>query len=470
MQDIGLVGLAVMGQNLALNMAEKGWAVSVFNRTTSKMDEFLEGPAQGSGIVGFSDFEEFIGSLERPRKLILMVKAGPAVDALICQALPFLDEGDILIDGGNSYFHDTKRRTEELQAKGILYVGAGISGGEEGARYGPSIMPGGNSKAWPHIKEIMQSISAHVGKKPCCEWLGGGGSGHYVKMVHNGIEYADMQLIAESYDLLNRGLGCSSEELESVFSHWNRSHLNSYLIEITSKIFAKKDADGAPLVDKILDVAGQKGTGKWTVASALDLGVPLSLVGEAVFTRYLSARIEDRQRTGESIGDDVIRLKIAKKSFYKRLEKALYAAKIISYAQGFYLMHEASQEYAWDINLGACALMWRGGCIIRSAFLGKIKEAYDRDPNLSLLILDPFFKKALSRSIDSLRRIVVSGALNGIPLPCFSAALSWYDGIRSRRLPTNLLQAQRDLFGAHTFERTDKPRGNMFHADWLSGE
>jgi 6-phosphogluconate dehydrogenase len=289
-------------------------------------------------------------------------------------------------------------------------------------------------------------------------------------MVHNGIEYADMQLIAESYDLLYRGLGCSAEELESTFSHWNRSHLNSYLIEITSKIFGKKDVDGAPLVDKILDVAGQKGTGKWTVASALDLSVPLSLVGEAVFTRYLSARIEDRQKVGESIGDEVKRLKITKNSFYKRLEKALYAAKIISYAQGFYLMHEASSQYGWDLNLGACALMWRGGCIIRSAFLGKIKEAYDRDPELSLLILDPFFKKALSRSIDSLRRVVVSGALNGIPLPCFSAALSWYDGIRSRRLPTNLLQAQRDLFGAHTFERIDKPRGEMFHADWLIGE
>jgi len=470
MQDIGLVGLAVMGQNLALNMAEKGWSVSVFNRTSSKVDAFLEGEARGTGIVGFSDFEGFIASLKRPRKVILMVKAGPAVDSLICQALPFLEEGDILIDGGNSYFHDTKRRVEEAQKHGVLYVGAGISGGEEGARHGPSIMPGGSVEAWPEIKDIFQSISAHVGKAPCCEWLGEGGSGHYVKMVHNGIEYADMQLIAESYDLLHRGLNCSAEELASIFSRWNRSHLNSYLIEITAKIFGKKDVDGAPLVDKILDVAGQKGTGKWTVASALDLSIPLSLVGEAVFTRYLSARIEDRQKTAEAIGDEVKRLKITKNSFCKRLEKALYAAKIISYAQGFYLMHQASREYGWKINLGACALMWRGGCIIRSAFLGKIKEAYDLDPDLSLLILDPFFKKALSRSIDSLRRVVVAGALHGIPLPCFSAALSWYDGVRSRRLPTNLLQAQRDLFGAHTFERTDKPRGHMFHADWAGEE
>jgi len=469
MQDIGLVGLAVMGQNLALNMAEKGWAVSVFNRTTSKVDDFLKGPAQGTDIVGFSDLGKFIGSLKRPRKVILMVKAGPAVDALIRQALPFLEEGDILIDGGNSYFHDTRRRIAEMKASGILYVGAGISGGEEGARHGPSIMPGGAVEAWPQLKEIFQSISARIKRRPCCEWLGEGGSGHYVKMVHNGIEYADMQLIAESYDLLKRGLSCSTEELASIFSRWNRSHLNSYLIEITAQIFGKKDADGSPLVDKILDVAGQKGTGKWTVASGLDLGVPLSLVAEAVFARYLSARIEDRRKAAEAIGDEVKKLKIAKKGFCKRLEKALYAAKIISYAQGFYLMHVASQEYNWNINLGACAEMWRGGCIIRSVFLDKIKAAYDSDPNLSLLILDPFFKKALARSIDSLRRVVAAASLNGIPVPCFSAALSWYDGIRSSRLPTNLLQAQRDLFGAHTFERIDTPRGEMFHTEWMEG-
>ena len=466
MRDIGLVGLAVMGQNLALNMAEKGWKVAVYNRTTSKVDDFLAGPAQGSGIEGFCDLVQFIKSLERPRKIIIMIKAGHAVDDLIGQCIAHLDEGDIIIDGGNSYFHDTQRRVRELEANGIVYLGVGISGGEEGARFGPSIMPGGNKAAWPAVREIFQSISARADGLPCCDWVGDGGAGHYVKMVHNGIEYADMQLICESYDLLHRGLGCTAEELETIFTRWNRSHLNSYLIEITAKIFKKRDLDGKPLVDKILDVAGQKGTGKWTVASALDLGVPLSLVGEAVFARYLSSRIEDRQEVANELGGEIKPLKIAKQSFCRRLEKALYAAKIISYAQGFWLLKVAGEEYGWNIDLGACALMWRGGCIIRSAFLGRIKEAYERNKKLSLLILDPFFAKALERSIDSLRRVVVAGSLSGIALPCFSAALSWYDSMRSSRLPSNLLQAQRDFFGAHTFERIDQPRGQVFHADW----
>ena len=469
-QDIGLIGLAVMGQNLALNMAEKGWKVAVYNRTKSKVKEFIEGPALGTQIQGFSNLEGFYKGLKRPRRAILMVKAGDAVDELITQSLPYLEPGDILIDGGNSLFHDTQRRVEELKEKGILYIGAGISGGEEGARHGPSIMPGGREEAWPYVKDILQSISAKVNGVPCCQWVGKGGAGHFVKMVHNGIEYADMQLIAETYDMLRRGLGCENAELARIFAEWNKTYLNSYLIEITATIFTKKDDDGRPLIDKILDVAGQKGTGKWTVVTSLDVGVPVTVIAEAVFARSLSAKYEDRQTAGHILGTKIKPFHEKKEDLIKELEKALYAAKIICYAQGFWLMRQAAEEYGWTLDLGACALMWRGGCIIRSAFLGKIKDAYEQNPDLSLLILDQYFHNELKLSIHSLRTVMAAGVMAGIPMPCFSSALAWYDGVRSQRLPTNLIQAQRDLFGAHTFERIDRPRGEMIHADWIERE
>jgi 6-phosphogluconate dehydrogenase len=463
--DIGLIGLAVMGQNLALNMAERGFSVSVYNRTVSKVQEFVEGPAKGFSIEGFSDLKAFFKSLARPRKVILMVKAGAAVDELIAHALPFLEKGDILIDGGNSLFLDSQRRMEELFEKGILFMGVGISGGEEGARHGPSIMPGGATAAWPYLKPIFQKISAHVDGVPCCDWVGEGGAGHFVKMVHNGIEYADMQLISETYDILKQGLGFNHQELAKTFSGWNDGKLRSYLIQITAEIFAKKDTDGEPLVEKILDVAGQKGTGKWTVSNALDLGVPLTLVSEAVFSRYLSSLYDERKQVSSFYKERIQPVRLDK----SLLEDALYAAKILSYTQGFMLMNKASQEYGWSINLGSCALMWRGGCIIRSVFLGKIKEAFDKNPSLSMLILDPFFEKELGKSLPALRQVVAGAAISGIPVPCLAAALTWFDGMRAARLPTNLIQAQRDLFGAHTFERLDRPRGEMFHADW-SGE
>ena len=465
-QDIGLIGLAVMGQNLALNMAEKGWDVSVFNRTVSKVNDFLEGSAKETKIKGFSDIGAFYASLARPRKAILMVKAGAAVDDLIEQSLPYLEPGDILIDGGNSFFADTERRTAALKEKGILFLGVGISGGEEGARHGPSIMPGGRSEAWPHVKEILQSISARVNGEPCCQWVGEGGAGHFVKMVHNGIEYADMQLIAESYDLMRRGLAASAEELSQTFSRWNESYLNSYLIEISSAIFAKKDEDGQPLIDKILDAAGQKGTGKWTVIDGLGLGTPVTVIAEAVFARSLSAQVEDRLEARKILGSALGRLTVQKDRFIQELGKALYAAKIICYAQGFEMMRQARVEHHWAIDMGACALMWRGGCIIRSAFLGKIKGAFNLNAGLSLLVLDPYFHGELRASIPSLRSIVAQAVTIGIPVPCFSSALAWYDGLRSDKLPTNLIQAQRDLFGAHTFERLDRPRGEMIHAQW----
>ena len=465
-QDIGLIGLAVMGQNLALNMAEKGWDVSVFNRTVSKVNDFLEGSAKETKIKGFSDIGAFYASLARPRKAIFMVKAGAAVDDLIEQSLPYLEPGDILIDGGNSFFADTERRTAALKEKGILFLGVGISGGEEGARHGPSIMPGGRSEAWPHVKEILQSISARVNGEPCCQWVGEGGAGHFVKMVHNGIEYADMQLIAESYDLMRRGLAASAEELSQTFSRWNESYLNSYLIEISSAIFAKKDEDGQPLIDKILDAAGQKGTGKWTVIDGLGLGTPVTVIAEAVFARSLSAQVEDRLEARKILGSALGRLTVQKDRFIQELGKALYAAKIICYAQGFEMMRQARVEHHWAIDMGACALMWRGGCIIRSAFLGKIKGAFNLNAGLSLLVLDPYFHGELRASIPSLRSIVAQAVTIGIPVPCFSSALAWYDGLRSDKLPTNLIQAQRDLFGAHTFERLDRPRGEMIHAQW----
>lgn len=464
MQDIGLIGLAVMGQNLVLNMAEKGYKVSVFNRTPAKTDEFIAKKPEDFSIQGYSSLKEFCRSLSRPRKVMLMVKAGKPVDEIIAQVLPYLEAGDILIDGGNSEFRDTERRVKELEEKGILFLGVGISGGEEGARHGPSIMPGGRKEAWGHVKDLFQSISAKAEGKPCCDWVGEGGAGHFVKMVHNGIEYADMQLIAETYDLLQKGCSLDSEELASLFGIWNKGDLESYLIEISAKIFAKKDADGQPLVNKILDVAGQKGTGKWTVEHALELGVPVSLIAEAVMARNLSAMYELRKRASELFPKQSH--EGLGKPFIAKLEKALYAAKIISYAQGFLLMREASLLKGWKLNAGACALMWRGGCIIRSKFLGKIHEAFSKDPDLPLLLFDPFFKDVMMRSEAALREVVAQGATLGISLPCFSSALSWFDGVTTKRLPTNLIQAQRDLFGAHTFERVDHPRGEMFHEEW----
>ncbi len=471
-QDIGLIGLAVMGQNLVLNMNDHGFRVSVYNRTASKVVEFLQGPAHNTSIQGFTDLKSFFMSLKRPRRVLFMVKAGVAVDELIEQSLPYLDTGDIIIDGGNSHFLDTMRREKMLEEKGLLYLGVGISGGEEGARHGPSIMPGGSPAAWEHVRPIFQSISAHVegknGLESCCDWVGNGGSGHFVKMVHNGIEYGDMQLIAEIYDVLKRGVGCTNEEISSLFSQWNKGKLESYLIEITETIFKKKDTQSSYLVDKILDVAGQKGTGKWTAVTSLDVGVPLTLITESVFARALSSMLEERKKASEILGDKIQPCTHPKEQILKMAENALYAAKIISYAQGFMLMSTAAKEYAWKLNMGSCALMWRGGCIIRSAFLGKIKEAFDTNPNLELLILDPYFASEIQKCLSDWRALVASCSMSGIPIPCLSAALSFYDGIRSRRLPTNLIQAQRDLFGAHTFERVDAPRGQFFHVEWAS--
>ncbi|MGB7978330.1 MAG: decarboxylating NADP(+)-dependent phosphogluconate dehydrogenase [Chlamydiales bacterium] len=458
--DIGLIGLAVMGQNLVLNMADHGYAVAVFNRTVSKTDEFLKGPAKGKKISGFHELQRFVAALKRPRRVMLMVKAGDPVDEFIDHLSPLLETGDIIIDGGNSHFPDTQRRYETLRAKGILFIGAGISGGEEGARHGPSIMPGGNPDAWPHVKPIFQAISAKSEDgEPCCDWVGIGGAGHYVKMVHNGIEYGDMQLICEAYDLLKKG---GQSELASIFTEWNQGPLNSYLIEITAQIFGKKEADGTLLLDKILDVAGQKGTGKWTAIDALDRGMPLTLIGEAVFARCLSALKEERVEASRHYQPPVHVFKANP----DQIAHALYASKIISYAQGFMLMRAASVENKWKLNFGSIALMWRGGCIIRSKFLGKIKQAYDKKPELASLLIDPFFMDEIARCIPSWRQVVSEGALMGIPLPCFSTALSFFDGYRSAQLPANLLQAQRDFFGAHTYERTDKPRGQFFHTNW----
>ncbi len=464
--DIGLIGLAVMGQNLVLNMADNGFTVAVFNRTVSKVDEFLKGPAKGKSIIGAHDLKEFIGALKRPRRVMLMVKAGDPVDEFIDLVEPFLEVGDIVIDGGNSHFPDSQRRYDALKAKGILFMGAGISGGEEGARHGPSIMPGGNPEAWPHVKDIFQKISAKSEGEPCCDWVGEGGAGHYVKMVHNGIEYGDIQLICEAYDLLHRGLGFSADELASVFSKWNKGALDSYLIEITADIFSKKDADGKPLVDKILDVAGQKGTGKWTAIDALDRGMPLTLIGEAVFARCLSALKEERVAAEKSLGGEIVPFKGDRKAFVEQVAQALYASKIVSYAQGFMLMRQASAEMKWNLHFGSIALMWRGGCIIRSKFLGNIKQAFEKNPKLPSLLLDGFFAGEMKHALNAWRQVVAQGALMGIPLPCFSTALSFFDGYRSGRLPANLLQAQRDYFGAHTYERTDKPRGQFFHTNW----
>jgi 6-phosphogluconate dehydrogenase len=464
--DIGLVGLAVMGQNLVLNMADHGFTVAVFNRTVAKVDDFIQGEAKGKSIIGTKSLKEFFKTLKRPRRVMFMVKAGAPVDELIQMCLPYLEKGDIIIDGGNSNYVDTNRRTFELKEKGLVFLGVGISGGEEGARHGPSIMPGGNVEGWPHVKEIFKSISAKADNDPCCDWVGQDGAGHYVKMVHNGIEYGDMQLISESYDLLSRGLGFSADEIAETFASWNKGALDSYLIEITSQIFRKKDHDGAPLVDKILDVAGQKGTGKWTAINALDLGIPLTLIGESVFARCLSSLQGERIRAAKTYKTETKLFKGDKIAFVKLIEQALYASKIISYAQGFMLMREAAKEYNWQLNFGAIALMWRGGCIIRSRFLGKIKEAFDQNPNLESLLLAPYFVEELCKAESGWRKTVTHAIEAGISIPCLSSALCFFDGYRRERLPANLIQAQRDFFGAHTYERIDRPRGEFTHTNW----
>jgi 6-phosphogluconate dehydrogenase len=464
--DIGLVGLAVMGQNLVLNMNDKGFKVSVYNRTTSKVDEFLEGPANGTEIMGFHELKSFIESLKAPRRVMLMVKAGPVVDAFIEQLVTYLDKGDIIIDGGNSLFNDSDRRTHELHKKGILFIGSGVSGGEEGARHGPSLMPGGNNAAWPHIKPIFQAIAAQVDGEPCCDWVGNDGAGHYVKMVHNGIEYGDMQLICEAYQMMREGLGMSGDEIQQVFAEWNEGVLDSYLIEITRDILAVKDDDGELLIDKILDTAGQKGTGKWTGMNALDLGIPLTLIGEAVFSRCLSARKDERVRASKVLPAVAGKFEGDKAEMVNAIRDALYASKIISYAQGYMLMREAAEIYGWELNYGGIALMWRGGCIIRSQFLSKIRDAFDLNPKLENLLLDDFFIEAITEALPGWRKAVGTAVALGVPVPTFSSALSFYDGYRSERLPANLLQAQRDYFGAHTYERLDKPRGEFFHTNW----
>lgn len=464
--DIGLIGLAVMGQNLVMNMNDHGFTVAVFNRTTSKVDEFMEGPAKGSKVIPTHSIEEFIQKLKRPRRVMLMVKAGGPVDEFIETLLPHLEKGDIIIDGGNSLYTDTNRRVRDLKVKGIIFIGTGISGGEEGARHGPSIMPGGNPDGWPHVKDIFQSIAAKVDGEPCCDWVGDEGAGHYVKMVHNGIEYGDMQLIGEAYDLLRRGLKLNVEELAKTFTAWNQEELNSYLIEITAAIFKHVDSDGKPLLDKILDCAGQKGTGKWAGINALDMGIPLTLIVEAVFARCLSSIKEERVEASKILAGPAPDFKGDKKECIELIRKALYASKIISYAQGFMLMRDAAREYNWKINFGGVALMWRGGCIIRSRFLGKIKEAFDKNPALKNLLLDDFFKGEIQKCQTGWRKVVGLGAELGIPTPCFSTALAFYDGYRTPQLPANLIQAQRDFFGAHTYERVDKPRGQFFHTNW----
>ncbi len=465
--DIGLIGLAVMGQNLVLNMNDHGFKVAVYNRTVSKVDDFINNEAAGTDVVGAHSVEEFVGLLKSPRRIMTMVKAGDTVDQMIDAVLPYLEPGDIFIDGGNSLFTDSNRRVKALEEKGILFVGSGVSGGEEGARKGPSIMPGGNPAAWPFVKDIFQSISAKVEDgSPCCDWVGEGGSGHYVKMVHNGIEYGDMQLICEAYQLLKDGLGATPDELSEIFAEWNKGDLDSYLIEISSEIFAKKDEDGTPLVDKILDAAGQKGTGKWTCISALDNGMPVTLIGEAVFARCLSSIKDARVEASKVLEGPKKEYSADKAQFIEDVRRALYCSKIISYAQGYMLLEAAAKEQGWHLNYGAIALMWRGGCIIRSRFLGKIKEAFDKNPNLTNLLLDDFFTETINKYQAGWRSGVIRAIEYGVPTPAFSTALSFYDGFRTANLPANLLQAQRDYFGAHTYERVDQPRGKFFHTNW----
>jgi len=467
LSDIGLVGLAVMGENLVLNMESKGFTATVYNRTVEKVDAFLSGRAKGKNIRGAHSIEELVKSLERPRKIMLMVKAGKPVDDFIELLIPHLEKGDIIIDGGNSHFPDTNRRTAYVESKGLLYIGTGVSGGEEGALLGPSIMPGGSKAAWQAVRPIFQAIAAKVSDGvPCCDWVGENGAGHFVKMVHNGIEYGDMQLICEAYQIMRDLLGMSAEEMHNVFKQWNEGDLGSYLIEITGNILEVKDTDGEPLIDKILDTAGQKGTGKWTGVAALDLGIPLTLIGEAVFSRCLSAIKEERVVASKVISGPKPSFTGDRVQFINFLKEALYASKIVSYAQGYTLMRAAAEEYKWELNYGGIALMWRGGCIIRSVFLGRIKDAFDNNQKLTNLLLDPFFNEKIDKAQHGWRQVVATAQLNGIPVPSISAALNYFDGYRTEFLPANLLQAQRDYFGAHTYERTDKPRGQFFHTNW----
>ena len=466
--DIGLIGLAVMGENLVLNMESKGFSVSVFNRTVEKVDRFIAGRGAGKNIFGAHTLEEFVASLESPRKVFLMVKAGQAVDDYIEKLIPLLDKGDIIIDGGNTHFPDTTRRTAYVESKGLLYIGTGVSGGEEGALKGPSMMPGGSPAAWPFVKPIFQSICAHVeGGAPCCDWVGEGGAGHFVKMVHNGIEYGDIQLICECYSIMKNILGMTNEEMHETFAEWNKGDLDSYLIDITKDILAKKDEDGRYVLDYILDTAGQKGTGKWTAVAALDAGVPLTLIGESVFARCLSAVKEERVAASKVLaGPSAAAFDGDRAAVLEDLRRALFAAKVVSYAQGYALMRAAAKEYGWNLNYGGIALMWRGGCIIRSVFLGKIKEAFDNDPAIANIMLAPYFSEKLAEAQEGWRRILCLAITNGTPAPCLAAGLEYYDGYRSESLPANMLQAQRDFFGAHTYERTDKPRGEFFHTNW----
>lgn len=467
--DIGLIGLAVMGQNLVLNMLDHDFKVAVFNRSYDKTKAFVEGAAADRDIIGADSLAKLVESLSVPRKVMLMVKAGAVVDKVIEDLIPLLEPGDVIIDGGNSLYSDTNRRCDTLREHGIHFIGTGVSGGEEGARFGPSIMPGGHADAWPLVKDILQAISAKVDDEPCCQWVGENGAGHFVKMVHNGIEYGDMQLISEAYQLMRFGLGLSVEEIQQTFESWNDSELDSYLIEITANILKFKDDDGEPLVDKILDTAGQKGTGKWTGINALELGVPLTLIAEAVFARCLSAMKDERVRASAVFKNSPESFDGGTREILASLKDALYASKIISYAQGYMLMREAANEYSWDLNYGGIAMMWRGGCIIRSKFLGDIRDAYQESPELENLMTSPFFAEALQRAESGLRKIAVLAIQLGISMPATTSALSFYDGYRTARLPANILQAQRDYFGAHTYERTDKPRGEFFHTDWTGG-
>ncbi len=466
--DIGLIGLGVMGSSLALNMESNGFSVSVHNRTSPQIHNLVNNRSSNNKLYGFESLDEFVKSIKKPRKIMLMVVAGTVVDDYIQKLIPLLDQGDIIIDGGNSHYPDTSRRAEELEAKGFHFIGAGVSGGEEGALKGPSIMPGGSISAWPEVKGIFQDISAKVGdNEPCCEWIGEGGSGHFVKMVHNGIEYGDMQLICEAYQLMKDVLGMSNDEMHQTFKEWNEGELNSYLIEITADILKFKEEDGSYLVDKILDTAGQKGTGKWTASVALDLGSPLTLIGEAVFSRYLSSIKDERVEASSQLSGPRVSFSGDKAQALKDIHDALYASKMVSYAQGYTLLSDSAKAFNWNLNYGAIAMMWRGGCIIRSAFLTKIKDAYDNNSDLKNLLLDPFFKNKIDQSQDGWRRIIVVAISNGVPVPAMSSSLSYFDGYRSERLPANLLQAQRDYFGAHTYERLDGKKGEFFHTEWI---
>jgi len=465
--DFGMIGLAVMGENIVLNIESHGFAVAVFNRTVSKVDDFVNGRARGKKIIGAHSIEELVAALKRPRKVMLLVKAGQAVDDFIEKLIPHLEKGDIIIDGGNSHFPDTIRRTKYVESKGLLYIGTGVSGGEEGALKGPSMMPGGSPEAWPHVKDIFQTICAHTPQgEPCCDWMGEDGAGHFVKMVHNGIEYGDMQMICETYDLMKRGLGMGNQEMHEVFAEWNKGELDSYLIEITRDILGYKNEEGQYVVDLIVDRAGQKGTGKWTAIEALNQGMPLTLIGEAVFARCLSAIKDERVEAARILQGRTEAFSGDKKQFVDDLRRALYASKIVSYAQGYQLMRAAAGEYKWNLNYGGIAMVWRGGCIIRSVFLGKIRDAFQRNPKLVNLLLDPFFKGVMDENQAAWRRVAATAVRLGIPTPAMCAALTYFDGYRSERLPANLLQAQRDYFGAHTYERVDKPRGQYFHTDW----